>query len=421
MEVRFLPQIFQNNYNVQNNKIKHNSTVMQSPFVGLAADTVSFSGGVSKVSKKVNKAAKTVMRDAMCETYEKQIPQYKIYANRLMSTLETIALKFKDRGVSFDRQYCEHAAVKSSESFVSKFLRSGEKPLDRIRSTLYVQDPHDFKLIDDILKEFESLGYEIANIPGTKKPDFDIRLSDVTATELEGLRSELRGCVGKPIPTGYEDIQLRLKDSTKKKAPVMEVLIIFGEKTAKAKIDESKYSYNIRRALKDLLHVNKVENPEVNSPAYRIKNNIRIIAETLSSAISRPLFNNAKNADYLHDSFRLPVELGEKTCGSLKGLLEGIRDKIPRHYIAEAKRIKSKDFDSEIENLFKSSITYKEREDKTIYVADIVKMRKELLAELRQYKADDMELIQKIQAAMDETIAKYGPKPTKPAKGKVKP
>lgn len=406
MQVRFLPQ-FNQNFNVKNNNNNnklHNSTVMQSPLSGLTADTVSFTGTPSRV----HKAAKMIMRDAMSNSYEKLMPQYVLLGARLMDVLESIAMKFKDRGVKFDREYCEHAAVKSTESFMSKFLRSGEKPLDRIRSTLYVEDPHDFKLINDILKELSDRGYEVAKIPGTKKPDFDIRLADVTADEIRNLRPDLQGTIGHPIPTGYEDIQFRLKDVTKKNAPPMEVLIIFGKETAKAKIDESKYSYNIRRALKDLLHVNKVQNPEVNTPAYRIKNNIKIICDTLSSAISRPLFINAKNADYLHDSFRFPVELGEKTCESLKGLLEGIRDKIPRHYSAEAKRIKSKEFDSELEELFKSSNIYKERKDKTIYVADIVKMRKELLAELKQHKTDDIELIQKIQTAMDETINKYG-------------
>lgn len=404
MNIQLLSPIITQKYN-NNQKISQNTSVQHSKLSPLNADTVSF--GINK--NKVVKSAGTKLRDVMIDSYEKVRPKYEIYAKRLMATLELIAVKFKDRGVKFDRKYCEHAAVKSSESFVSKFLRSGEKPLDRVRSTLYVENPHDFKLIDEIISEFENLGYEIANIPGTKNPDFDIRLADVTATELKGLRPELRGCVSNPIPTGYEDIQFRIKDPTHKNAPAMEVLIIFGEKTANAKIDESKYSYNIRRALKNLLHANKVENPEVNTPAYRIRNNTKIICDTLSSAISKPLFINAKNADYLHDSFSVPVELGEKTCEALTGMLEGIRDKIPKHYYAESRRIRSVDYGKEIVKLIKSSPAYKEREDKTIYAVDIIEKQKELLAELREHKEEDLKLIQEIQTALEATIKKYGP------------
>ncbi|MCM1339415.1 MAG: hypothetical protein NC191_07065 [Muribaculaceae bacterium] len=416
MNIQFLTPIITPKFNNKNNENSHNTGVMYSKLAALNKDTVCFTGSRDKVVKKATKAATTKFRDIMSHSYEKNIPEYRILGNRLMDVLESIAMKFKDRGVHFDREYCEHGAVKSTESFISKFIRSGEKPLDRIRSTLYVENPHDFKLINDILSELRDRGYELAKMPGSKKPDFDIRLADVTASEIKQLRSDLQDCISDPIPTGYEDIQFRLKDTTKKKAPPLEVLIIFGKETAQAKINESKYSYNIRRALKNLLHVNKVENPEVNSPAFRIKNNIKIICDTLSSAISRPLFTNAKNADYLHDDVRVPVELGEQTCESLRGLLEGIRDKIPRHYRAETQKVKSNDYDNEIVKLIKASPLYKERKDKTIYATDIVEMRKTLLSELKRYRTDDNELIQKIQAAMDETIEKYGSKPAKTAK-----
>lgn len=407
MNIQLLtPALFSNNkYKMQN---QHNTSVMPLIHSELKADTVSFTA--KNDNKHENKPAQAVMLDFVKNSYEKNIPEYTIYSNRLMDILESIAMKFKDRGVDFDREYCEHAPVKSTDSFVSKLIRSGSKPLDRVRSTLYVKNPHDFKLIDDIIKELDDRGYEIANVHGTRKPDFDIRLADVTQEELQGLRPELRKYVSEPLPTGYEDIQFRLKDKTKKKAPLMEVIILFGKETAEAKFNESKYSYNIRRELKDTLHIAKVKNPEVNSPAYRVKNNIKVISNILCSHISIPLFTNAKNADYLNDSFRQPVELSKSNCLSLNGLAEGIRDKIPLYYKTEIEKVKNNDYDEQLVTQIKNSPMYKEREDKTIYSSDIAHARQYMIEELKRHRMDDLDTIIKVKKNISVTIDKYGPK-----------
>ncbi len=409
MNIQFLtPALFTKKYN-NNQNFSYNTCVVPLIHTELKTDTVSFTAK-KKDKLHENKPATTTMIDVVEHSYEKKIPEYTIYSNRLMDILESIAMKFNDRGVEFDREYCEHSPVKSKDSFVSKLIRSGAKPLDRIRSTLYVKNPHDFKLIDDIITELDSRGYEIAKISGTRKPDFDIRLADVTQEELQGLRPELRKYVSDPLPTGYEDIQLRLKDKTKKNAPPMEVIILFGKETAKAKIDESKYSYNIRRELKDTLHIAKINNPEQHSPAQRVKNNIKIISNILCSKISIPLFTNAKNADYVNDPFRLPVELTQTETLSLKGLSEGIRNKIPLHYKAEIEKIKSNDCDEKIVEMIKETPTYQERHDKTIYASDISKARKELIEEIKRKRMDDLDTIIKVQNDIDATIKKYGPK-----------
>ena len=403
-------RLFANNQYAKS-QISHNTGVMPLIHSELKADTVSFTAK-NKDLKHENIPARTKILDFVEDNYEKKIPEYTIYSNRLMDILESIAMKFNDRGVEVDRDYCEHDPVKSTNSFVSKLIRSGAKPLDRVRSTLYVKNPHDFKLIDDIIKELDDRGYEIAKVPGTRKPDFDIRLADVTETELQGLRPELRKYVSDPLPTGYEDIQFRLKDKTKKKAPPMEVIILFGKETANAKIAESKYSYNIRRELKDSLHIAKVEDPEQHSPAHRVKNNIKIISNILCSNISIPLFTNAKNADYLNDPFRQPVELSQSNCLSLRGLAEGIRYKIPLHYKNEIEKVKFNDCDEQLIEQIKASSLYQEREDKTIYTSDIAQARKDKIEELKRHRMDDIDTIIKVQNNINATIEKYGPQKT---------
>ena len=152
----------------------------------------------------------------------------------------------------------------------------------------------------------------------------------------------------------------------------------------------------------------KVEKPEVHSPARRVIDNIAIISEQLNNFISKPLFINAKNLDFYKEEIQLPVEISKANCESLRGLVEGIRSKIPLHYKAELTKVNSDDFKPELEKLVKNSQEFKERKDKTVYVEDIRNKKNELNKQLKEHKNEDMKLIQAIQARLTETIEKYG-------------
>ncbi len=409
MDIKAITPNFQNAQISRKNFLNNRHVIQPNSLNYLGQDTVSFSGKAQITS---------TIGDVIRKSYSDKIPQYKIMGIKLMDTMEVIANKFKDRGVSFDRKYCEHSPVKSTESFISKFRRSGENPYDRIRTTLYVENPYDFKLIKEILNELKLRGYELAQIPDkvsgkrvlSRKPDFDIRLANATEAETKVLGPELQSLISKPLSTGYEDIQMRLIDTSlkSKDTPPLEVLILYGKNFAKAKEAESYYSYDIRRALDKLLHISSVKNPAINSPAYRVQSNTRIICDTLCNNISKPLFYNAKNKDFNHDSFQLPVELGKSTIKALTGLIEGIRSKISLHYKAEIAKVSSDEFKPELERIFKASQKYKERQDKTIYINDLIDTRNQLINNLKTQKKEDLALIMKVQERFSETAQKFG-------------
>lgn len=399
------PNFYQGQINPQNSH--YSNPVMPSKLSPLKADTVSFGNTASAIMR---------IEEALRMGYDKNLPFYRSMGYRLMDTLKAIAEKYESRGVSFDIDYCAPSVVKTTDSFIRKLISSGESPYDRIRATLFVENPYDFKLIREILDDFELRNYFVRpitqKINGRKVevPDFDIRLGGVTPEDTAVLGESLAKCIGKPQKSGYEDIQMRLVDTslTRKAAPPLEVLILFGKNYAKAKHDESYYSYDIRRLLNSRMHVSQIENPKVNTPAYRIQSNIGIIGDILSNNIAKPLFFNAKNKDYFHESLQMPVELTKGTCDVLSGLLNGISSKISQHYRTEAARIKSDDFVPELERLIKASPEYLEREDKTIFITDIRKMRRTLLEQNKEDRKVDLSVMADVRARLNETIQKYG-------------
>ncbi len=405
---------FQNGQTAKRNLLNNRNVIQPNSLNYLAQDTVSFSGK-EKAAKDIIHTIKDVIRDS----YDAKIPKYRIMGNKLMDTLEAIANKLKDDGVTFDREYCEKSTVKSTKSFLSKLIRSGEQPMDRVRATLFVENPYDLKLINDkLLPELNARGYELLMIPDktigrkvlSKKPDFDIRLGGIEEKEKQNLSEKLKSCIGKPQKSGYEDIQMRLVDMTEKgkdKTPI-ELIILFGKNYAEAKHNESYYVYDITRALSSTMHVSQVKEPAINTPAKRILNNIAIIKEQLNAFISKPLYINAKNLDFYHDDFQLPVEITKANAEALNGLLEGIRSKIPLHYKNEIAKVSSKEYEPEIEKIIKASADYKERQDKTIYIDDILETKKKLIKTLREHKAEDMEVIKAVQERFAETVKKFG-------------
>ena len=164
----------------------------------LNQDTVSFQGNIAK------KAVSTVSEHLKAQIAADS-PRLRRIATTYLDVLESVATKLKDKGFSFDREYCELNPVKSPESYTSKVVRSGSfKVPDTIRATLYCDNPYDLsKLVEGLLPEMEQRGYVLAKtemslkdlmkrgyIPTTKElanpemektiPDIDIRLVDVS-------------------------------------------------------------------------------------------------------------------------------------------------------------------------------------------------------------------------------------------------
>lgn len=381
----------------------------------LKSDVVSFAGSPQFA---------TSLEDILKIWYSRIIPTMQSQGERFIKKLTVIADKFADRGVSLpDAQYMKKGLVKQLDSFISKFFRCGEPPADRIRTTLFVENPYDFKLVRNILDELEKgeVGYVVDKITvkengkKVKVPDFDIRLPDVAEEDTRVLGPKLMKCIGKPQPTGYEDIQMRLVEkckngkSSKNGKPPIELLIMYGKNFAEAKEAESYYSYNIRRSLKKLLHISKVESPLKDSPAEKYRDSVRNISDILTKFISEPLFYNAKNKDYRHKAFQLPVELGFNHCQELEKQIKRIKYLIYRHYSQELKACDTAT-PKTLEDIVKSSHEYKERKDKTIYAIDLRMAKRNLRKSIKLQKEDDLREFAKIEKNLSETIEKYGVK-----------
>lgn len=419
------PSLFnKTGFNQKNNNTGATNVITPNYLENLPQDTVSFSG--LKMPKKAVKPMEKLVLDG----YQKNHELYVALGNRLMDTSEVIARKFEKRGVKFYRSYCEHGVIKSDDSFLSKFLRSGENPYDRVRTTQCIDNPYDFRLIRDILDEYRLRDYRIFMMPDkmsgrrvlSRKPDFDIRLPGVTEEDTKVLGPELQKCIGKPLKSGYSDIQMRVVDvnSRKSDAPTLEILFVFGKHTLAAKEAESYYSYDIRRALKNELRVNSVKTPKINTPAYRVQNNIDIICDILENQISKPLFFNAKNKDFLHTTEQLPVGLNETSITTVYGLFDGTRTKISKHYSDEIKKVLADEYKPELERVFKESEEYIERTDKTVYVQDLQNTKRQIIKDIKQQKENDLELLAAAKERFIETANTDFSKKIKEITAKIK-
>ena len=389
------------NFNNQNNKpvIRNNK---------FETDTISFTSGVDKT---VNKSVRT-FKDIIGEAYEANMSTYKSMGTKLLDTLEALANKYKKQGISFCRSYCEKGNVKQKDSFFSKFIRAGELPLDRIRSTLFDENLYDFKFFtENILPDLESRGYKIYMAPSeqagrkvlSRQPKVKFRLNNIPDDEVKKLPPNLRKCIKHAQSSGYEDIELYIVDSNlpKKRQIPMEILMVFGKNYAAAKHDESYYVYDIIRSLTGVLHVSQIRNPDKKSYAGRIANDANLISEILTNNISKPLFANAKNKDYYHSSIKLPIELSDSTSTVLQGLFQNIRTNLTQHYKKQLSMISSKEYDKEIRKLLSEldgSVTTKEIKEKRI----------ELKTQVQTHKEEDLKLLEEINTRLNETIEKYG-------------
>ena len=380
----------------------------------LKADTVSFSGS----SKAIH--------DAIENDYNSQLPMLKEKGLKLMNMMSEVANEID--GCVYDTEYCGKSLNKDIDRYMKKFKDSGSVPMDKIRTTLFIQNLYDLSVTANLLKALEKRNYYVLPVPdkvsGKKilsfKPDFDIRLDDVPATELKKLPVNLRDCLSHRQKSGYGDIQMRIVDAShippkertdRRLAELVpqEVIIVFGKNTAMAKTDESHYVYNITRALNKL---NLIEQPHESKFAYRIKNNIKAISNILTASISQPLYRNAENRDvFPEDNIALEkVSLSADKCKILSSFMAELKSLASKYYSETIKKVSSSDFDMDLEKIIKTTYEYKVRPNKRISDEEIEMKRVELLKQLREHRKEDMETLSVQSKALSETLEKYGPK-----------
>ncbi|MCQ2744190.1 MAG: hypothetical protein MJ230_05280 [bacterium] len=365
MHILPLNSINTNKFN--NNKYSNNSVVnsnfglkMEKP---LLADTVSFKA-----------------KNTMLNFFEKQaaVNNSKLVgeATVYMDTLEAIANKLKDSGVSFNREYCEPNAIKSATSVVSKIIRAGVlKVPDRIRGTLYFSDIYNLNtLINKILPEFSKRGYVIAEVPMSieesmkrgkmptdediKKgyvllPDMDLRLAGI-AEKRNQLPENLKYSLGNPQPSGYEDIQIRfskINDNVKRKKNenLHELIILIGPNYAQTKHDESEKIYKYTRCFKELNIFNKKDSNNI--AIEKIKRYSDLVTKLFSTEITQKVYENAKNHDMYGISKEMPISLSKADEATLTNYYDAIESLTKDYYNAIlSKKSNNKSYVARIKN-----------------------------------------------------------------------
>lgn len=350
-----------------------NKNVTVSKLNTLSKDTVSFSG-IGGASSKVS--------DFLEAQVAADTPRLRRLAITYLDILESVAFRLKDKGFSFDREYCELNPVKSPKSYSSKIVRSGKfKVPDTIRATLYCNNPYDLDSLNSLLTEMKKRGYVLGTEKMTIKdlmkrgyipteeeakkldlektvPDLDIRLDDV-ADQVTKLPEELKYSIGKPQKSGYEDIQMRfVRDFDSKKNPVShELLIVFGPNYSKAKHAESSFIYTPLREL-DELHVD-LSNKTIGSHSQKASRYIDLIKQMFRGKVSEKLFLNAKNKDLYDLSDSIPISFSETDVNMFENYFSGLNDRVSSVY-KEARKA-PKITDSEKKQLAKDL-----RSDKTL-------------------------------------------------------
>ena len=381
----------------------------------LKADTVSFT------AKKVEpKAVKTTFEDLFENLYDKQRPLNEVLAVRFVDAVKAVAEELKDLGFRFP-DAIEDKAVKGKDSYLDKFRRSGTKPMDGVRSSLYCKNPYDLELFfTKFIPAMRARGYELLLVPDevvgkkikSKKFDLDFRLGGLDQEVVSKLPPAFQKCIGKPQKSGYEDIQIRFVDTTvppKKQIP-QELLILFGENYSKAKNDEHYYVYEITRDLKDKLMISQIENPSMHSPEKRVQDNIKILRDLLNNTISKPLFINAKSIDFYGEKPTLAVGLSKAQVDTLTGLMEGIRNKISLYYKNEIASHTESNMVEDMESFVASRNETSGKTDKIVYLSEILESKDKVIENLKLQRAEDLKIVRDAQKRLQKTIEKFGEK-----------
>lgn len=421
--------------NIQNSTPQNNPPLLQPKYLHqLNADTVCFSA--TKKENKPVKATKNQPKGYTIETkmaydYDEKKKQYTQIGKRFMLVLRDIANQLEPYGITFDMDYCKDSIVKGTDSYISKFKRSGESPRDQIRATLFVKDPYDLKLFNDkILPLLEENGYQISSkekkVNGKVVDtiyDLDIRLANLTEKHKKQLDPKYQNCLGKPQKSGYEDIQLRLEDTLlpKRNRPPIELLIVFGKDYAEAKHDESYYVYDITRALENLLHISKIESPANDSIENRVQEDIKMLKRFLNTEISEPLFSNAKKRNFYNETPEIDIELSENSCRRLSILMTNIIKKTKMYYDEKLNKVSSPKYLNEIAGQIKRTSDYQLRKNKHISKKEIIARQEVIITSILEQQKDDIQVLKNADKRLRETIKKYGVKTANSTSEKSKP
>lgn len=389
--------------------------VLKSHNVGLSTDTVSFTS-----KKVVADEVKYTFENLFENLYDKQRPLNEVLAVRFVDSIKAVAEELKEFGFKLP-EAIDDKAVKGKVAYLDKFRRSGSKPMDVVRYTLYNPNPYDLELFfGKFLPAMKARGYDLLVIPDevvgkkvkSKKFDLDFRLGGLDADVVSKLPPPFQKCIGKPQKSGYEDIQIRFVDTTvspKKQTP-QELLILFGENYSKAKNDEHYYVYEITRDLKDKLMISQIENPSMHSPEKRVQDNIKILRDLLNNTISKPLFINAKSIDFYGEKPTLAVGLSKAQVDTLTGLMEGIRNKISLYYKNAIARLTESNMVDDMESFVSSLSETSGKSDKTVYLSEILESKDKEIETLKLQRAEDLKIVRAAQKRLQETIEKFGEK-----------
>lgn len=315
----------------------------------LASDTVSFTaeGRGAKSGSKVS--------DHLEAQVAADYGRLSRIATTYLDVLESVAFHLKDKGFSFDRDYCELHPVKSPESYTSKIVRSGKfKVPDTIRATLYCNNLYDLDTLNSLLSEMQKRGYVLSDtgmeteemikrgyIPPNKDinslpkeitaPDLDIRLEDVRS-QVAKLPPELRYSIGRPQKSGYEDIQMRfVRDFDKKRNPIQhELIILFGPNYSKAKQEEYDNVYSSLR-LFDELNM-EFTDKTIGSNQHKANRYIDLIKQMFRGKVSEKLFLNAKNKDLYEISEEIPISFSTTDINMFDNYFSGLNDRLNSCY-----------------------------------------------------------------------------------------
>lgn len=383
----------------------------------LASDEVSFTGGKDKTIADI---ATNTFEDLFKDYYEKKRPDREVMGVRFVNALKSIAEDLQEYGFIFPKAI-EDKAVKGKAAYIDKWRRSGSRPMDSVRSTLYNKNLYDLNLIlTKLLPAMEDNGYKLLLVPEERTGrrvknwmlDLDFRLKDLAPEMIAKLPPEIQKCISKPQKSGYEDIQMRFVDTTlkpKDRIP-QELIILFGENYSKAKNDEHYYVYEITRDLKDKLSVSQIESPQMHSHEKRIQDNIKILRDLLNNTISKPLYINAKAQDFYGEEPTLPVGLSKAQVSALTGLMEGIRSRIILYYKAELDKLKNASLVEEVEKLLSTAQKSSEKTDKTVSISEVLESNEQLIENLKKQRNEDLKIVKDAQKRLMETIEKFGEK-----------
>ena len=326
------------------NSVKRQNTGNSSPFIPKtpSVDRISFTGSGNK------------MVDCVENSVSRNMDRYNRIATIYLDVLESVAAKLKNKGVKFDRAYCERHPVKSAKSCTSKIIRSGSfKVPDIVRATLYMDNPYDLSILnDELLPELAKRDYVIAKtemsvselkkrgyIPKPKAadydkvevPDLDIRLADVF-DQRDKLKPEFRYAISKPQGSGYEDIQMRLVRAydTKENPVQLELLVLFGPEYAKVKQFESENIYKHLRKFGELNF--RKHSIGKNGYTKTCERYIELIEKMVRGKISQKLYENAKNKDMYGIEDEIPITFTEDDLRIFEQYFTELNEKIIWYY-----------------------------------------------------------------------------------------